>query len=386
MIELSSLIKNLIKLFLYYLVEKFIWPNKIINEKTLLLIRMDAIGDYVLFQDYIQFIRKSEKYKDYRITLVGNDLWREFEELKMTSFIDEYIWINRKFFFRNLFYRLSILRRIASKGYEVIIQPTYSREYTVGDTIVKLTTATHKIGHEGDFGNSSIRQKNKSDKFYTKLFKGSPDIMYEFDRNKEFFENVLSQTFQKQALPKLPKYKQKKPLIDAKKYIVLFIGANSSYRCWGLQNYSLLAEHLRRSMKYSEHDIILCGSKAENEAAKWLTLNSSIPLINMVGRTSLTELTHIVDKADLLVTNETSAHHIGVATNCSLVIVLYAGNHFGRFVPIIPHNNKYKAILHPKILKDPEAYKTISNTIGYHSNLNIDDIKVPDVTRVISYI
>lgn len=79
---MTSKLKTLIKLIIYFVIELFIKPSKEIQPKSLLLIRLDAICDYVLFRNYIELLKTSEKYKDYSITLLGNIAWKNLcEEL-----------------------------------------------------------------------------------------------------------------------------------------------------------------------------------------------------------------------------------------------------------------------------------------------------------------
>ena len=71
--------------------------------KTLLLVRIDSIGDYVLFRNFIGIIKKSEKYKDYKITLCGNIAWKELAETFDREFISDFVWIDSKKLSRNIF-------------------------------------------------------------------------------------------------------------------------------------------------------------------------------------------------------------------------------------------------------------------------------------------
>jgi len=95
-------------------------------KKSLLIIRLDAIGDYVLFRNYIEVLKNSEKYKDYKITLVGNIAWKSIAEELDSKYIDNFIWTDREKFEKNFIYRYKKLKKISSKGYDVVINPTYS--------------------------------------------------------------------------------------------------------------------------------------------------------------------------------------------------------------------------------------------------------------------
>lgn len=382
--KLRNFVKQSIITILFRIVDKLVFGTAAIEEKTLLLIRLDAIGDYILFRNYIDLISKSPKFSKHKITLLGNKAWQDLELGRQESNIDEYIWIDRKKFFRNPIYRWRMLKKVCAKGYELIVQPTYSREYFVGDNIVKLATGRSKIGNAGDLGNQTALEKRRSDKYYTKLIYGSNKVMYEFERNRIFFESILEMKIKNQRLPKLPVYLSLKKEIFKKKYIVFFIGSNTPQRKWAVEKYARLATLLKQRSKFENHDFILCGSVDENKDAEQLISACPVDIKNYVGKTTLVELTNIISGADLLVTNETCAHHIGVGTKCNAVVVIYSGNHYGRFVPYIEHNERYKVALHPKISISPRKYRQDSNAPGYNSQLNINDISVVDVLNVIN--
>jgi hypothetical protein len=45
--------------------------------KRLLIIKTDAIGDFILFRNFIEEVKLSLKYRDYEIELLGNELWKD---------------------------------------------------------------------------------------------------------------------------------------------------------------------------------------------------------------------------------------------------------------------------------------------------------------------
>lgn len=70
--------------------------------KRVLIVRLDAIGDYILFRNVFRFIRRSEKYRDSEITLFGNPAWRGIAEAYDSDCADNWIWAdNRNELFRN---------------------------------------------------------------------------------------------------------------------------------------------------------------------------------------------------------------------------------------------------------------------------------------------
>src|ERR1700730_15679538 len=63
-------------------------------KKRLLIIKADAIGDYILFRNFIELVKKSGKFKDHRIDLVGNKLWQDIALTYDREFIDNFIFLN----------------------------------------------------------------------------------------------------------------------------------------------------------------------------------------------------------------------------------------------------------------------------------------------------
>ena len=109
--------------------------------------------------------------------------------------------------------------------------------------------------------------------------------------------------------------------------------------------------------------------------ASELEKNYNGKLINLVGKTSLIELIAILNKGELLLSNETSAPHIAVALDRLNIFVIYNGNHFGRFIPYPREiTQNYHPIYHPEIGINLDDYKKQSNYPGFKSNLYIDDI------------
>ena len=137
-------------------------------------------------------LKKSRKYKGYKITLLGNNSWKDLSEELDIEYVDEFIWLDRNKYNKDFFYRYKKLKEVVSKGYEVVLSPMYSREFFVGDTIVNLVHADKKIGSSGDISNIRIWQKKISDKYYSNLISAKTGTMFEFNRNKEFFENLLN--------------------------------------------------------------------------------------------------------------------------------------------------------------------------------------------------
>ena len=102
--------------------------------------------------------------------------------------------------------------------------------------------------------------------------------------------------------------------------------------------------------------------------------------LDLVGKTSLVDLLYIIDNGNLMIANETSAPHFAVALEMINVFVISNGNHYGRFTPYPKEVSKnYHVIYHPVIEKDLDDYKKLSNSYGFGSSLDINEISVDRV-------
>ena len=375
-IRLCHLIDNLVLRFV---------PQKT-KAKTLLIIRLDAIGDYILFRNYLEILSKSKKYQAYKVTLCGNKIWQSLAQEWDSEFVDSFIWLDRKKFYHHANYRFEFQKQIRKRGFEVVLSPVYSRLLLFGDAIVKISGAKQRIGNFGNTDNLIPKEKKIADKYYSNLLFPSDKIIFEFDRNKEFFENLLEEKIEL----KIPQIKQ---IVKNKKAsLVVFAGASESYKRWAWKKFANLS--LQIAQKYNL-EVTIVGSNSELaisdsivEVFKNHNSNSTklIKYTNLTAKTSLLELSQVIAESELLLTNETVAIHLAVAT-ASKAICLANGRHFGRFSPYPQgYNTKVKYIFPPEIEKirfdEGKTALKYCNSAG----LNIETIEIETVLETVERI
>ncbi len=157
----------------------------------------------------------------------------------------------------------------------------------------------------------------------------------------------------------------------------MFIGASANFRKWSVENFVELGRYLKDNYRY---EIVVCGGTGDIVDAQNFKQLADYNYVDMVGKTSLIELLHLIYNGNLMIANETSAPHFAVALEMTNIFVISNGNHFGRFTPYpkeIWHG--YYPIYHPKIEKDLNNYKKLSNSYGFGSELNINEISLKKV-------
>ena len=294
--------------------------------KRLLIIKTDAIGDYILFRNFVEIIKESELYKDYQIDLLGNVLWRDIAVKYDAAFVDEFIFIKAHDLYESPIKTLKLAWRLFVKNYELVLQPTFARTL-INDSLAAFTGTKQIIGFESDTDQIPPRYKVKTDKFYSKLLTLPIDVNFEFERTKFFFEFVLNCPV---AL--------KSPFIKAdkgkKSGIVIIPGAGSLKRAWEKEKFLELTKLIASN---TGQPIVLLGGPDEFETGNYITAN--LPpgsVTNLIGKTSLPELIEIIGNAALVIANDTSAIHIAAATQTKSVCIL-GGGHFERFAPYPEH-------------------------------------------------
>ena len=327
---------------------------------TVLLIKLESIGDYILFRNFIPVFK--EEYIGRKITFCGSS---EIKELVLSydkDLYDDFIWIERLRFLNDTFYKYRILRDLYSRGFETAINTTYTREILFSDQMIESTSADVKIGSVGP-PEQQKRTKLLTDKFYTELLPQTESKLFEFLRNKEFFELLLKS-----------KIDITKPTIiplttsddyGLKNYVLLFPGSKDENRKWNAENFAAVGNYI---LNNSLLKIAIEGSAKDKMLAQEITKNITQKhrVVDLTGKTSVSGLVKIVSGADFLITNDSAAAHIAAAL-CIKFVCVSNGSYFRRFNPYPPEVYDKAFYIYPDEFreKDFEQYR-------FGSNLNIN--------------
>jgi len=365
------------------------------DQKNILIIKLDAIGDYVLFRNFLEQVKKSVKFKNYKIHLLGNIRYKDLALQLDKNFVDEFIWIDpskllNRFWIVNR-ENLSLILGLNQNEYEYILNPTFTRQYLVDKLIVKNINAFSKVGFIGDSTNTPGFLSRGSERFYTKMIKVEKNNVFEFYRNKTFFEEVLGQ----QIVLDRPIIRMGKTILDPgsrtagwddkMKYIVIFPGAGTVDKQWPPLNFAKIIDYIES--KYpGRYSFIIMGGKGDVAASKQIMSNiKSQNVVNQTGQTNLVELIQALSEASLLICNDTGAAHIAAALNTKTIFLLKGNGEFGRFGPYPPEiDQNITAIFPPKIGYNTKTYAKLLGKRFFTTEIN--DIGVDTVQGAIDQI
>ena len=318
-----------VKSLLFYIFDSLALFSPTLTQKNkfdlVLVVRQDAIGDFILWLDTAKQYRQLYPPNKYKIILIGSASWSglagEF------PYWDQVIPIYSKKFKSLTGYRWKLIRKIKKMSAAIAIQPTYSREFYHGDTIIRASNAIKKIGSEGDMSNRNWLKKIISDHWYTELIPASTKKMTELERNSEFFQGFSKKPHQF-SYPMIPSIElDTNTEWEKLHYYVLFPGVSTFLRQWPMENFAEIATRI-----YDESGLtgFLDGGPNEKFLAESIQGLTDAPL-EWAG-TKLSELPVLLKHSQFVISSETSAVHIAAAVNTNVVCIL-GGAYYGRFLP-----------------------------------------------------
>jgi ADP-heptose:LPS heptosyltransferase len=291
-------------------------------KKRLLIIKTDAIGDYILFRNFIEIVSQSEKYKDHRVDLLGNVLWKDIALKYDSGFVNEFMFIRAEELYYAPLKTFKLAWQLFKKNYQIVLQPTYSRTFII-DGLAGFTAAKQIIGFESDTERILAKYKAETDRLYTQKLLLPLNVSFEFERSKFFFESVLNGEVSVNT-----------PFIKTdntdKHGIVIVPSAGILKRYWEAEKFVGL---IKLILQHTSQIIYIEGNPLKIQLEDYLAEEiRSNRVVNLIGKTSLLQLIDLIGNAALVIANETSAVHIAAATKTKSVCIL-GGGHFGRFVP-----------------------------------------------------
>ncbi len=344
------------------LLEQFhTWKNTLHLQKNnnssnqILIIRLDDIGDYILFRNFLGYYKNAERWKNYSFTLLGNVVWKELFEKFDKNKVDSVIWIDKKQYLTNESYKEKICSELNEKEFAVVICPSRTRPLLLDDLCAIATGAKTMIAAENNFVYDSWNQLSNS--FYNELFPAD-NLTHEFKFNRSFAEWCCKQNI---SITKSEINIDKSETAN----IICFIGASAKSKRWIAQRWIELINMIKKENKYN---IFVAGGNSDVIMAEKIVADTGVN--NIAGKTSLNEMIEMIANAKAIITNDTMATHAAVACNTPLII-LANGNNYYRFTDYSSFNLQNVITMYPerfsKKLKDKKNnllhYEAVSSDI-----------------------
>ena len=284
--------------------------------KNILIIKPSALGDIVLALPALTAIKKS--FQQARISWLIRPEYVEL--LRGHPDLDEIILFDRRLLgkswyspnaFREL---LGLLRRLRRGRFDLVFD--FQGLFRTGF----LGWVT---GCKRRFGIAQAREF--AHLFYTDKIEQDSSCIHLVD----YYLKIAAAAGAQQGMPefKLPEDKAadeavRKLLtghkVNIDNYVVFVPGAARQEKRWPIERFTELADKISSKFRSS---IIATGSQGEREYIDILCAGAETAVANIAGQTSVRELTALLEKASLVVSNDTGPGHIAAALGVPIVMI-----------------------------------------------------------------
>lgn len=293
------------------------------SEKVVLISALGGVGDYLLLTPVLHCYRSL--FPRTRVVLIARKGIREL--VARSPYVDDFIGVRYERFGGDPRERLRIWWSLLRYRADLFINADYSTAHDwMERTIVWWSRARRSVAFAcGDRHATSPRDE------FDELLNGLDPLLFEIERHALMLRFLGSACtpgdrpviwgLERHVLPAGLKQE-----IGSSPYFAVFPGSYTAKKCWPAEKF---LELLRRLSDIGLVPVILGGGQ---DPLVRDTEEGPRQVVDLVGRTSLLDLATIIAGARFLVSNDTSAAHIGAAVGAH-TFVLLGGGHWGRFFP-----------------------------------------------------
>ena len=292
--------------------------------RGLIVVRMDGIGDMVLFRSSLDHYAEAFKVDQSEITVVGCNSWKALAEQVFEGY--RVITIDEHRFAKRPLYRLKrslMVRKLAPK---IAVCDQYMRRALMADSLVLVSGAEQSVVSVPYINGPTRAEFTWYMSQFSLVIDTGPYPTHEIVRHHQFISAIAG----REIPPVSPAFNwQPAPVEVDGKYCVLNPGSNEFGRRWPLDQYFELA----RALVLDGHKVVFVGKADEKKAADALeVISREAGIIDMTGKTNLPGLVDLLKKAALVVSNDTGPAHLSIAVGTPTVVIV-GGGHFSSFVP-----------------------------------------------------
>ena len=304
--------------------------------RRILLLRLDAIGDFILFTSILPALRNH--FPEDHLVLIVHPTVAPLA--KGCPYVDEVWSVDPAKYSVEKEYADDLIRHVRGK-FDVAINTMYTRT-DVSDNIIARSHAPVKIGFECTDNDGQEERRSREQSLYSVLIPSQREWSHEFKRYAQLL-NVLGDETESSGLKPVLWLRDeektwvaeylKQNLNGQQKYVVISPGAGSPDRYWNHESFALVGDSIAE--RYGVR-ILYVGSEQEQDLINGITKNMKSAPINLAGKLTLKQLAVMIAGADLLVGTESAGFHLAWASGVPTVGIV-GGGHFGRFTPNLPH-------------------------------------------------
>jgi len=296
------------------------------GEKSgVLVVRMDGIGDMMLFRSALDHYADAFGVAPSDITVLGCESWASIQDTVFMGY--KVVTLNEHRFAKNPFYRFRTALKVRGLRAKIVVNDAYFRRALMADSLVWLSKADTAIS---SLPYISERTKSEFTYYLSQVDQVIPTGDYpthELHRHARFLSVVSGKTIAP-SVACLTAPDVAVPIETDPPFAILVPGCNEPGRRWPFADYASLAKKLMADGLR----VVLAGRGSEVGPAQDRAALVDAGAIDLTDKTTLPQLMALMARATLVVSNDTGPAHVSIALGAPTVVIV-GGGHFGSFVP-----------------------------------------------------
>lgn len=304
-----------------------LWPVRG-KRKGVVVVRMDGIGDMVMFRRALDHYPAAFGVDRSEITVLGCNSWRGLGPEVFDGF--NLVTIDEHAYEKKWLYRLKISLWLRRRNFKVAVCDMFMRKVMTADTLVWHSRAEERVVCLPFITERTRAEYGWYLRRATRVINTGPYPTHESLRHFTFLSALTGRELPPEV-PAIPWRDQAPKLPDGAPYVVMNFGSNEPGRRWPFDNFLAVARHcLDAGLR-----VVFVGAGQEAFAKPRIAELNDANAIDTIGTLKLGELVDVLKHAACVLTNDTGPGHLALGVGAPTVL-LAGGGHFGSFVPYPP--------------------------------------------------
>jgi len=304
-------------------------PNRALPDiskaKSIVIIRLDDLGDVLLSTAFIREIKKNAPNTSIAM-VVKSQLSNLFDSC---PYIDNVYTFNNKaggFFAKFRIHKRAIMlayKHLWFRKYDIAIQPRWDEDIYYSSIVTFYSGATYRIGYSEHVNGKKQSTNMSFDNYFTHTLSDAT-VKHEAERNLDLIrfaggkitesnlEYWVCDTDRSHIDQLLSYYSAQSRF----KNIVFCLGSGSPSRCWPLENFTALAKIILEKL---DIHVFIIGNTEEKHLGEKLVTAVGHRVVNFAGLLTLPQTAALMERCSLYVGNDTGPMHLAAALRVPVV-------------------------------------------------------------------
>ncbi|MGB0681061.1 MAG: glycosyltransferase family 9 protein [Magnetovibrionaceae bacterium] len=291
-----------------------------------LIIRMDGIGDMVLFRASLDAYAEALGVEKGDLIVLGCESWGSLGPEVFKGY--RLIVIDEHSFARRPFYRFRISLEVRALAPKMVVLDSYFRRAMMADSLAWVAGAPKTV-----VSLPYVNEPTRAEFTYylsqaNEIIDTGPYPTHEVTRHFTF----LSQVAGREITPLPPEISWRDrpaPMPEGSPYVVLNPGSNEHGRRWPLASYVATG---RRLIEHGFRVAVIGIDEEWTDEPGFRDFAAHDQVIDLIGQTSLDQVLDLMKQAALVISNDSGPAHLSIALGVPTVVIV-GGGHFGSFFP-----------------------------------------------------